>query len=484
MRFQSAMSLLQAGEWERGAGELRAALAEEPGNAPAWSNLGFALRQLGRFAEARDALGRAVALEPGLADAWYLVGLTAHDLARDEEARLAFERTLALRPGFAEGHYNLGVLHDRAGRLDEAARHYLAALASDPRYGMARSNLAHVLLRAEQLDGAIGHLREAIRIDPRFAKAQIQLAHCCFLAGRFAEAWDHHQWRESRNAHALALAHEGRDYVVPAADSLAHARLIVVAEQGLGDNLFFLRFAPALAAKGATLRFAGDARLHQLLLRTGLFERAAVDVESLRDSRTLEVLAGDLALLSPPGTLPPALPLAIDRDRGEAMVTRLAKLQPAPRVALAWRAGLPHEGTFTTLYKELPTEAFGAALRGLKATWISVQRNPLPGELAVLSAAIGAPVHDFSDTNANLDDALAVMTLVDDYVGVSSTNVHLRAGAGSTARVLVPFPPEWRWMMRGDSPWFPGTQVYRQRADGDWGEALRQLRDAITASAA
>jgi tetratricopeptide (TPR) repeat protein len=474
MRFEPAMALLQEGEWERGARELRAALAGEPGNAAAWSNLGFALRKLGRPQEAREALERAVALQPTLADAWYLLGLTAHDEARNEDARAAFERTLALRPGFAEAHYNLGALHDHAGRLDQAARHYLEALRGDPGYGMARANLAHLLVRAEQLDGAIGHLREAIRIDPRFAKAQIQLAHCCFLAGRFAEAWDHHQWRESRNAHALALANEGRDYVVPA-ELPAHARLLVMAEQGLGDNLFFLRFAPALVAKGATLLFAGDVRLHPLLLRTGLFERAATDVESLRDARAIEVLAGDLALLSPPGTVPPALPLAIDRERGEAMVTRLAKLQPAPRVALAWRAGLPHEGTFTTLYKELPIAAFGASLRGTQATWISVQRNPQPGELAALSAAIGAPVHDFSDVNANLDDALAAMTLVDDYIGVSSTNVHLRAGAGGTARVLVPFPPEWRWMMRGESAWFPGTRVYRQRSDGDWSEALRQL---------
>ena len=80
--------------------------------------------------------------------------------------------------------------------------------------------------------------------------------------------------------------------------------------------------------------------------------------------------------------------------------------------------------------------------------------------------------------NANLDDALAAMTLVDDYIGVSSTNVHLRAGAGGTARVLVPFPPEWRWMMRGDSLWFPGTRVHRQRADGDWSDALRAISSA------
>jgi hypothetical protein len=105
------------------------------------------------------------------------------------------------------------------------------------------------------------------------------------------------------------------------------------------------------------------------------------------------------------------------------------------------------------------------------------------GELAVLSAALGDVVHDFSQANADLDDALALMELADEYVGVSSTNVHLRAGAGRTSRVLVPFPPEWRWMMQAGSAWFPGTAAYRQQADGDWRPALRELARDLAALA-
>ncbi len=71
---------------------------------------------------------------------------------------------------------------------------------------------------------------------------------------------------------------------------------------------------------------------------------------------------------------------------------------------------------------------------------------------------------------------LALLALLDDYVTVSNTNVHLRAGAGRTSRVLVPNPPEYRWMAEGDeSPWFQGSTVYRQRLDGDWGAAFQAL---------
>jgi hypothetical protein len=85
-------------------------------------------------------------------------------------------------------------------------------------------------------------------------------------------------------------------------------------------------------------------------------------------------------------------------------------------------------------------------------------------------------VHDFSASNEDLEEMLALLAVVDEYVGVSNTNMHLRASVGRAARVLVPWPAEWRWLVSGDeSPWFPGFRIYRQRPDGDWTAALERL---------
>ncbi|HET9470993.1 MAG TPA: hypothetical protein VFO24_07795, partial [Usitatibacter sp.] len=97
------------------------------------------------------------------------------------------------------------------------------------------------------------------------------------------------------------------------------------------------------------------------------------------------------------------------------------------------------------------------------------------GEIARASAALGRPVHDLSHASEDVEDALAVAALADRHVGVSSTNMHLADLAGSTAEVLVPFPPEWRWRAEGDSPWFPGFRVLRQEVDGSWARAFAAL---------
>jgi hypothetical protein len=167
--------------------------------------------------------------------------------------------------------------------------------------------------------------------------------------------------------------------------------------------------------------------------------------------------------------------LSADSARVAAVRERLRALGPPPYIGIAWRSGEPRTGLFETLLKEVPPDALGNALRESQATLVSVQRNPHPGETDSIAANARRPVHDLSAMNADLEDALALMSVLDDYVGVSSTNVHLRAGAGRTARVLVPFPYEWRWMRDGPSPWFPGTTVGRQSAAGSWSDAFAQI---------
>jgi len=99
-----------------------------------------------------------------------------------------------------------------------------------------------------------------------------------------------------------------------------------------------------------------------------------------------------------------------------------------------------------------------------------------------LEELLGQEVLDFSDINDDLEDALALMALLDDYVGVSNTNMHLRAASGRPARVLVTHPGEYRWQVDGEhSPWFPDFQLYRQAVDGDWQGAFTELSSDIKA---
>jgi hypothetical protein len=168
----------------------------------------------------------------------------------------------------------------------------------------------------------------------------------------------------------------------------------------------------------------------------------------------------------------------------QAWHARLAALGPPPYLAVTWRAGGKREDAreFAVsgeqpLYKEVKIAELADCVRGWRGSVLIVQRVPRAGECELFAKSLGRAAHDLSSANDDLAEMAALLSLVDEYVGVSNTNMHVRAGLARHARLLVPFPPEFRWMNEGTAtPWFPEFVVYRQTPRLDWQPALGTLR--------
>jgi hypothetical protein len=250
---------------------------------------------------------------------------------------------------------------------------------------------------------------------------------------------------------------------------LSGRRFRLILEQGLGEHLFFLRYAPMLTVRGARIACEIDDKLTAILKDHPALGRTVAHDEATPDHEP--ILIGDLPFLLGDGNAPAALALVAIPELQASLKAQLASFGPGPYVALTWRAGI-QDGK--SLSKIVPLDALATALPD-NATLISIQRQPANGEIEALAQQIGRPVHDLSHINDDLEAMLALLSLVDDYVGVSNTNMHLRAGLGLPARVLVPHPPEFRWLAAGDrSPWFPDFQIYRADRNG-WQNAMMRL---------
>jgi tetratricopeptide (TPR) repeat protein len=426
-------------------------LAQSPANAAAQHYKGYVLCMKGNFDAGLPLVEQGAALDPGNADFQNRVGFLRYIGADPQGAIPALERTIALAPNMAEAH----------------------------------SNLALALRDLGEADRALVEVRRALELKPDLAPARFNYAMVLLALGRFGEAWPAISWRPDPRVNL-------RDVAAP--NSIPHASILpplspdpsitLHGEQGLGDTLFCMRFAAALKDRGARLRFWGDARLGPMLVRSGLvteWHGMPQQPPALDPSRLVWV--GDLPHLTQAGdSFPAPAHLVPEEARRERMAERLASAGPGPYVALTWRAGLPRRGKIV-LAKEIAPALLGRALAGTRATFINVQRDPQPDEVGALESALGAKIHDFSAANSDLDDVLALMATVDDYVGVSNTNTHLRAGVGKSARVLVPWPAEWRWTRdRARSPWFPAFPLYRARAGGDWSGAMDALRNDLSAA--
>jgi Flp pilus assembly protein TadD len=510
LHMRLGLALGQQGRQFEAEAALRTAAQLAPDVPDVHLNLGGLLGVQGRTDEALDCLRRVVALAPGHVDAHYNIGALLQRALRFAEAESAYRAVLALAPGYADAHNNLGIVCERLGRRDEAVRCYRAAVAAEPRHAPAWSNLGKVLREQGDVAAADESCRRALELDPSFADAHVNLASVRAEQGRFAESRREYESalaadpgnHEAQIGHATLCLAQG-DYRAGwtayrarptrrLADAerfalddglpgeLAGRRVLLVGEQGLGDELFFLRYAPLVKAQGARVACQCDARLAGMLRRTGVFETVAVHGEPT-PAGDLRFLMGDLPGLLGPLLHPAPLALAPLPERVTAMRRRLAACGPPPWIGITWRAGTPPAAQYApdggSLFdKQIEPRLLAGALGGTHGTVLVVQREPSAEEIAALGAALPGRVHDLSAVNDDLEDMLALLSLLNEYVGVSNTNMHLLAGAGGRARVLVPHPPEWRWMLEGAaSPWFPGFRVYRQAVGGDWSAALASL---------
>jgi len=163
----------------------------------------------------------------------------------------------------------------------------------------------------------------------------------------------------------------------------------------------------------------------------------------------------------------------------------LSQAGNGPYLGVTWWAGTkqPTEKLGDRLaHRGVSLQLLAEALRNIDATVLILQRSPEPYEIDEFSGILGRDVVDMSWLNDDLEAMLALLTIIDDYVGVDNTNMHLSAGVGKACRILVPHPPEWRMMAMGKaSLWFPGFTLYRQQIDGDWGSAIQQLERDLAA---
>jgi hypothetical protein len=322
-------------------------------------------------------------------------------------------------------------------------------------------------------------LTEAAARMPQSALVRRAAAVALLAVGRYADGWREYRHRAVRGDRPREVLPE------PLPQNLAGSDVAVVWEQGLGDILFFARYLAPLRARGARVALYVPAALAPLLARSGWAD--AVHVGDAAPAGVRSLYCGDLpyALAADRAQTAPLLePLATPLARWR---TALSAAGPAPYLAVAWRAGTdftvgPEFGrNLQALSKSLPLDAFAKALREWPGTLVALQRAPRDGETEALRKLSGRPVLDATGANADLEEALAVLGAVDIIGGVSNTNVHLAASLGKPGVVIVPFPPEWRWMASGDvSPWFPSVRVLRARPGAAWRDTLAPLAGLVS----
>jgi tetratricopeptide (TPR) repeat protein len=493
---------------------ISAALAVNPRSADARSNLGLALHALKRDADALASFDQALALDPDHVEALNNRGTALLTLDRPAEALATFERLLAVSPRHLEAQVNRANALLALGRADEAIARYDAVLAAQPRHAGAQFNRGNALARSYRCAEAIaaydraialvpGYVKahnnrgnalralnrnrealasygQAIAFEKDFADAHLNAAHALLTLGDFARGFAAYEWRWK----VAEIAPHRRTFRQPlwlGERPLGGKTILLHAEQGFGDTIQFVRYAKPLARSGAHVVLEIPPALKDLMAGIDGAARVLARGETLPAFDVHCPLASlPLALKTEPAGIPAEIPyLTAPPERLAKWRTRMDALA-RPRVALAWSGSAAHANDRNR----------SIALSRLQSLWsldgvsfVSVQRDPREEDARVLAGIfqlthLGGELADFADT-------AAVLALADLVISVDSAVAHLAGAMGRPLWILLPFSPDWRWMLdREDSPWYPTAGLLRQPSLGDWDSVIGRVRTELALAAA
>jgi tetratricopeptide (TPR) repeat protein len=503
-RVRLGIALAERGELDEAIAQLRAACCHAPGLAKAHNNLGVALAQRGLVGEAVAAFQEALRLQPDYAAAAYGLGNALGTQRRHAAAVVHYRTALRLQPDFPEAHNNLGLALLEIGALDEAVvvlrqgvrlrpkaaeAHnnlglalaalgqfaaaetcYEEALRLKPGYAEAHNNLASAYKEQMRLGEALASYDAALRLESDSASAHWNRSLALLQGGDFERGWAEYEWRWRRSGS------KPRQLPKPAWDGtrLAGRTLLVYAEQGWGDMMQFLRYAPLAARTGGRVVVECPAPLAPLFATCAGIERVVVEGEPL------PAFDCHAALLSLPrlmkttlATVPAVVPyLSATAERVAAWGPRLP--QGVFKIGVVWQGNPRHRWD---RHRSVPLTQLAPLAQVPGVQLISLQKGAGSEQVAEAAGVCPVLVLDGLDEDggAFLDTA-AVLKHLDLVVTVDTALAHLAGALGVPVWLALSVLADWRWLReREDTPWYPGMRLFRQRTLGAWDEVFQRM---------
>jgi hypothetical protein len=290
------------------------------------------------------------------------------------------------------------------------------------------------------------------------------------LLGNFAEGW--RLW-EARKRKKIPVGFQ--DFGLPlwtGAQQLAGRKILLHWEQGFGDTIQFIRYAPLVREKGADVALMVQPELAPLIRRVmpdiDLVEQAPTDATLQCPLMSLP-RAFDTLLQ----TIPPAPLWQADGVRRDTWRARLGTAG-RPRIGFAWRGSAGHgndRNRSLALQDVLP-------LVDESAAWFGIQKGMPDSDRLVLMGVPDLRVFDHEITD--FEDTAALIAEMDLIITVDTSLAHLAGSMGRDCWIMLPFNPDWRWLMdRQDSPWYASVRLFRQPRIGDWASVMDEVRAAL-----
>lgn len=462
----------RVGEADSARDALAAYLNRHPGAAGAQGALGLVLLRMHHFVAAERLLVESLGQSPAQLD--LLLGLAGalSGQERFAEAGEQLEKARALDPD------SLAITGQLAANLANRCRYVeaLTLIEAMNSQGHSVACKAPVLGFLGRFDEALSAMNVDIERHPRDPATRLQRGTINLLLGNYAQGWEDYSYRgHGMNKHFRMLP-----FPMWRGESLAGKQIIVLAEQGLGDQIMFFSCLGDLQALGpARVVLEAHQRVAKTLARSGdgvdvIATSQGTNLDWARDYPNTDffVHLGDLPRFfrRELADFPQHTGfLRADPERVGHWARRLRDSGEGPYIGMSWKGGT--ELTRSPLRSMTP-ERFMPMARQRTATWVCLQYGDVKADVE-RAAAAGFPMCHWPEAIEDLDEFAALISALDLVVTVCNTTVHYAGALGRPVWILAPRVPEWRYGLTTERmPWYPSSLMFRQREDQNWQDPI------------
>jgi FKBP-type peptidyl-prolyl cis-trans isomerase 2/predicted TPR repeat methyltransferase len=449
------------------------AIQIEPRFTEAYYNLGVALQLSNRLDDAISAYQAVIKLKPDHRDAYHNLGNAYKDTGKPDSAMECYQKALELDPAYANAHNSMGTLLQEKGEIDKAIESYKKAIEYKTDFYEAYFNIGTALQEKGRIDEAIKYYQDSLRIKSDFAEAHVRLSSALLLSENFEEGWQEYEWRRKlRNQSLYGFSQPLWD-----GSDISGRTILVYSEQGFGNTIQFIRYVPLIAGKGAKVIAECQKELKPLLDRMEGLEYVITQGDGLPE---FDVHCPLLSLPMIFGTdlqsIPAKVPyISADPEISKKWEEKIQAQAPGIKIGLAW-SGNPKFKKDRMRSCELRTFSPLAKIKGI--TYFSLQKDEAAEQAKSLPK--GMKIVDFSDDIKDFGDTAGIIDNLDLVISVDTSVSHLAGALGKPVWTLIPFSPEWPWMLeREDSPWYPTMKLFRQPSAGDWQSVIKRVKKEL-----
>lgn len=448
-------------------------------------SMGNVKAKLGKINEAIDLYIQATEINNRHYQAYNALGNSYNEIGQLNDAINSYELSISVSTNNDKAYNGLGNVLSDLGELDSAARSYKKAIDINPYNSDAYNGLGNMHRDIGDFVESVRYYRKSIDINSDNANVHTNLSHVLLMLGDFCNGWKEYEWGLLDGRHRRRS--EFNQLVMPKwqGENLENKTILVVAEQGVGDEIMFSSCLPDLMRENpGEIILECDPRLESI------FSRSFTSIKPYgeRKKKSYDWLAGigDIDYYIPIGSLPGFFRKGLDDfpnttsylNVGHGLRRkwrqRYASIDDRMKIGLSWKGG---SNMKTKNSRSIKVKSLLKIVKK-EASFINLQYGDCCDEISYIYEKSGIVINDWDDLDplVNLDDFIAAISELDLVISIDNSTVHMAGAIGVPTWVLVPYVPDWRWMLDSkNSPWYREVSLFRQKYLGDWDDVIKRV---------